>query len=105
MEVTKSAITKAAEKHVAAKGGKRKIKEGYKEQGESGALSREIAHKIIRELGPSRARGLYSKIMSGDQSTLDTLVEYILDLSDGKVTDDDIPDFIDSTLDALDALT
>ena len=105
VEITKLSITKATGKPAAAKGGKRKIKEGYKEQGESGALSREIAHEIIRELGPSRARGLYSKIMSGDQSTLDTLIEYILDFSDGKVTDDDIPDFIDSTLDALDALT
>lgn len=43
--------------------------------------------------------------MSGDQSALDALVEYILDFSDGKVTDDDVPDFINSTLDALDSLT
>ena len=105
VDVAKSTTTKAIGKPATAKGGKRKIKEGYKEQGESGALSREIAHEIIKALGQSRARGLYSKIMSGDQSMLDTLVEYILDFSDGKVTDDDVPDFIDSTLDALDALT
>jgi hypothetical protein len=95
----------AARAPVEAKDKKKKIKEGYRELDGPDILSREIAHKIIRELGQSRARGLYNKIMSGDQSMLDTLVEYILDFSDGKVTDDDIPDFIDSTLDALDALT
>jgi len=95
----------AARAPVEAKDKKKKIKEGYRELDGPDILSREIAHKIIKELGQSRARGLYNKIMSGDQSMLDTLVEYILDFSDGKVTDDDIPDFIDSTLDALDALT
>lgn len=95
----------AARAPVEAKDKKKKIKEGYRELDGINTLSREIAHKIIREIGQSRARRLYSEIMSGDQSMLDTLVEYILDFSDGKVTDDDIPDFIDSTLDALDALT
>ena len=105
VNITKSATTKVTEKPAAAKSKKKKIKEGYKELDESDALSREIAHEIIRELGQSRARELYSKIMSGDQSMLDTLVGYILNFSDGKVTDDDVPDFIDSTLDALDMLT